>query len=907
MLFLVCLYQTGTCSINLLRGGIEGWFIPKTVIREPFENLTKPTCPVNLPRKGLQLWPASADFFLGMVNTDKLFQKAGKLLQKQKFDSALELFLKILDHEPNNEAVLLNLADLSLRLGQPPDFLRYSSLLTDFYIEREDTAKAIVTCRKILKADPHNVSALAKLAPLLKQSHNQEEAAEAFREAAAALRAEGNSAQALECLRQLVEIEPGNLDAQTELAELAVDTGKPQLGATAFLRASEIARSQGLDGRWAMLAERAHRVDPSNKAGCVAAAEVCLARERACEAAVHLEPICQADPDDPTASKLLCHAYLSLGEYTKAEPLSLKLFQAHPDSIELTEQLIRGLLSHGETSRAVGILLGIKKQMSLRQGKKNEFLALAEQVYHADENNLDILELLPPIYNELNRDGDLRLALARLFNLYLAGERFDKAAETLESILDVDPYGAAHADRLLNLEGHIDAIWYKTIAARISIPGVGHGTTPRFSQESDEEPEADSPASLEDLIVEAEMYHRYHLTAKLKETLKRIDRLHPGAHLDNQSLNELYEMVGFEPAPFECPAAGKPGEPEGASVKLPLEELGKLASIAAIIHRQGTPERVLRTAAEQLGRHVGASRCWITAGPADSTTLTAEYVAPGLAPSDNDAALAVCSFLTEFSSVSSACLSIDNVSAAKDLEPVSPQISQMGIVSLLAAPLMDKEQKVGLLLLEQCQSPRRWTGGEKMLAKSVASQVAIAIHSTRLRRLVRSLAGTDLASGLLPRSAYLDCLLAEARRAVEQSRPLSVCLLEPADAEGLSKKLGAAGMQSYIQRTGSIISSHVRQNDVAIRYGPHTVALCLPDTPLAHSRHLAGKLQAKLCQNKINADYAPDVCAAIGDLTLGPGFDAVDAVTEVINRLETLMETLRKQPEARILVSRFPG
>jgi tetratricopeptide (TPR) repeat protein/GGDEF domain-containing protein len=860
-----------------------------------------------LPRKGLQLSPAYADFFLGMVNTDKLFQKAEKLLQKQKFDSALELFLKILDYDPKNEAVLLNLADLSLRLGQSGDFLRYSSLLADFYIERKDTAKAIVTCRKILKADPHNVSALAKLALLLKQSHNAKEAAEAFRDAAAVSRAEGNSAQALECLRQLVEIEPDNLEAQTELAELAVDTGKPQLGATAFLRASEIARRHGLDDRWAELAERAHRLDESNKAGCVAAAEVCFARGRAREAVALLEPICEAEPDDPAVSKLLCRAYLSVGEYAKAEPLTLKLFQDHPDSIGLTEQLIRGLLSHGETSRAVSLLLGIKEQMSLQQGKKNEFLALAEQIYHDDENNLDILELLPPIYNELNRDGDLRLALARLFSLYLAGERYDKAAETLESILDVDPYGAAHADRLLNLEGHIDAIWYKTIAGRISIPGVGHGITPGLSSESDEEPEPAACASLEDLIVEAEMYHRYHLTAKLEETLKRIDRLQPGAHLDNQSLNELYEMAGFEPAPFERPAADNPGEPEGASVQLPLEELGKLSSITAIIHRQGTPERVLGTAAEQLGRHVGASRCWIAAGPTDSTALTGEYIAPGLAPSDTEAALAVWSFLTEFPAVNSEGWSIDNVAAAKDLEPISPQLSQMGIVSLLAAPLMDKEQKTGLLLLEQCQTPRRWTDGEKVLARSVASQVAIAINSTRLRRLVRSLAGTDLASGLLPRSAYLDCLLAEARRAVEQSRPLSVCLLEPAGIEGLSKKFAVAEVQSYIQQAGSTISSHVRQNDIAIRYGPHTVALCLPDTPLAHSRVLVEKLQAHLCRNKINADYAPDVCAAIGDLFLDPGFDAVDAVTEVINRLEASMETLRKQPNARIMVSGFPG
>jgi len=843
-----------------------------------------------------------------MSNGNKLFRKAEKLLQKQKFDAAFGIYLELFEKEPNNEAVLLNLVDLSLRFGRTEDSLRYSNLLADLYIKRKDFSKAIVTCRKVLKVVSQDISTLAKLALLLEQSRKTSEAANAFRKAATAYHRNGKAAEALDCCQHLVNLEPDNLEAQIELAEVAIETHRPDLAAKALLRAADIARRNENESRWAELADRAHQIAPSNPDGCVAAAEVYLLRDQPSKAIALLEPVAQQKPGDAEASTLLCRAYLAAGEYTKTEPFCMKLFHDQPENVALTEQLIRGLLSQGKTSRAVRLLHGIKEQMYLQQGKTNEFLALAEQIYHADENNLEILELLPPIYSELNRDGDLRLALARLFNLYVAGERYDKAAETLESILDVDPYGATHADRLLNLEGHIDAIWYKNIAGRISVPGLGHGLTPGLSSEpDDEEAESGVPTSLEDLIVEAEMYHRYHLTAKLNETLKNIYRHHPGAHIENQSLNELYELVGFEPAPYERPPAGASGGQEGPAVQLPLEELGKLSSITAIIHRQATPERVLHAAAEQLGKHVEASRCWVAAGPPDSTALTAEYVAPGLAPSDTDATLAVCSFLNHLSATDPDGWSLDNASNVKELEPVAPQLRQMGISSLLAVPLMDKEQKAGLLLLEQCQTPRHWTDGEKMLARTVASQVAIAINSTRLRRLVRSLAGTDITSGLLPRSAYLDCLLAEARRAEEQSRPLTVCLLEPADAAELSKKFGPAEMQACIQQAGSTISSHIRQNDIAIRYGPHTIALCLPDTPVAHSHVLVEKLQARLRQNKSKAGLAPVMSAAVGDIILGPGFDAVDAVTEVINRLEGSLEILRQQPDARIILSHFEG
>ena len=548
---------------------------------------------------------------------------------------------------------------------------------------------------------------------------------------------------------------------------------------------------------------------------------------------------------------------------------------------------------------------GIKEQMFLHHGKRGEFLALAEQIYHADEHNLAVLELLPPLYNELNRESDLRLTLARLFNLYLASEQYDKAAETLESIVDVDPYGAAHFDRLLNLEGHIDEVWYKNIAGRISIHGMGHGLAPGLSEKQDGDPEPGAPSSLDDLIVEAEMYHRYNLASKLERVLQRIDQNYPGAHFDNKSLNELYEMAGFEPAPFERSPVREVSHSAGQEEPAPIEELGKISSITALIHRQSTPEHVLSTAAEQLGRLVDASRCWIAAGSLGSTPLTAEYIAPGLARSDPEMALKVYSFLTVAAAVGPEGWTVDLVQSVKELEPIAPQLLQMGIFSFVAVPLMDKEQRTGLLLLEQCQTPRRWTDGEKAFARTVASQVTIAMNGTRLRRLVRSLAGSDLSSGLLPRSAYLDCLLAEARRAKEQSQPLSVCLMEPSDATSLSRRFSNAEIQSYIQQVGSAISSHLRQNDIAIRYGPYTLALCLPDTPLTHSRIIIEKLQSQLCQVKVTSGVFLDFCAAASELFLGPGFDAVDAVTEVINRLESSMETLGKQPEARVLISSF--
>src|SRR5579872_2120167 len=60
-----------------------------------------------------------------MPSIDKLFDKAEKLLKKQRYDSALEVFAEIHQYDPEDESVLLNLGDISLKVNRTADALRY--------------------------------------------------------------------------------------------------------------------------------------------------------------------------------------------------------------------------------------------------------------------------------------------------------------------------------------------------------------------------------------------------------------------------------------------------------------------------------------------------------------------------------------------------------------------------------------------------------------------------------------------------------------------------------------------------------------------------------------------------------------------------------------------------------------
>ncbi len=851
-----------------------------------------------------------------MADLDKLYEKAEKYLQKQKFDSALEAYAEIYRYKPRDEGVLLNLSDLSLRLNKTSDALRYMGQLADHYIQRNDLVKAVATCRKIVKTSPQDAATWLKIANLQEKAKKVGDAIEAYREALAVYNKSGGTAQAIDCLQHIVKLDPNNLEAHVELGELASRSGQSNLATPAFLTAAQLARQAGNASRWAELVERAHMLDPSDDAAGIAAGEVALLQNRDTDAIGLLEPVIRRQPDNLDVAAFLARAHIKVGDYAKAQPFAWKVYEQRPEQLELVQQLAEGLVQKGQADKALALAQQIRGPL-FKQGKKNEYLSIIEKVYAADESNLATLELLTNLYDEMNREDGLRRSLVRLFNLYLGAENYDKAGDTLERIIDVDPYGEGHGDRLLNLEGHIDKIWYENIASRLQLPSTRATAAATTSAKAG----GAVTEALDDLVIEGEMFLQYQLTSKLSATLEKINQLYPGAEETNPRLQALYEAAGFHPRPGPAgakPAATPPARPAeapraAAAAPAPiqqqsLDELRKISEITANIYREATPQGVLQVAVNEVGRATSASRVWGALGGTDRPpTLTVEYCSPSTPSSDVEAALKIYTTLMSQAASKPDGWAFDDVLQTQILRSVAAEVQKLGIKSLLALPLMDKDQPGGLLVIEQCSGPRAWTPGDNILLSTLATQVVIAVNNTRLRRLVKSLAGTDEETGLLPRSSYIDCLLSEAGRALSHTRPLSVCLLEPENPSELAKALGESGLQRYLKLVAKSLQSSLRQNDIPIRYNPCAIAVVFPDTPLPQGGLAVEKLRRVIAQVKADGATNPNFCSAVCDVHLGPSFDAVDGVTEVINRLETALEQSRREGGRRVFLSKFEG
>jgi diguanylate cyclase (GGDEF)-like protein len=231
-------------------------------------------------------------------------------------------------------------------------------------------------------------------------------------------------------------------------------------------------------------------------------------------------------------------------------------------------------------------------------------------------------------------------------------------------------------------------------------------------------------------------------------------------------------------------------------------------------------------------------------------------------------------------------VNISDTLTAAEVQTIRRPLAELGITSLLALPLMDGEDHIGVLVMMQ-NSARHWHPSEIVVLKTLAEQVVIALNNAGLRRLVRNLSVTDEKSGLLKRASYLDLVLAEAHRATQQATPLTILLMHFGRSAAMVKEFGEQVVEATMEQVGQLFTANIRSNDVAFRYDTTTVAIILGDTAEKEALQAVEKLRKLVSDVRLpGKDHAIPFSAGLAEAVMRNAYDPVDIVTEVINRAE---------------------
>ncbi len=817
-------------------------------------------------------------------------ERAEKLLQKGKAPEALEEFLLVLKDDPENDTVRQLAADLCLSQNRSPDAVKLLGELFERQVNAGDATRASLTYKKLARHGTPTWQQKFRFGQLLEGS-NKKLAVGTYESALSDLAKMDNKKDALPVLERVVVLDASAANF-ARLAELCSEAGESKAAAHAFKRAAQLAGAAGSDP--AAFYERAYQEDSSDEEITLAYGKSLLVQGQVGAAIFVLEPQVIAGRNSVPLREVYAEALLAVGRFAEAEPVMWQLFEENPNRLTQVKALIGQLMDAEQDEAAVALARKVG-QFHAKRGERRQFLGVMQEITAPRRPSIEMLEFLGELYNASNREGDYCQTLLQLCDVYCGRGNFARAAECLDRAAEVDPYEGGHTKRLEALKGKIEEEKYQAIASRFT-------TVTKAAPEPAQAQEATLGAgTLQDLMLQAEILVQYGMRNKAVERLQRIQELFPREEERNEDLQQLYLAAGMTPsyagsaplpaaaAPMVAPAVAAPAASASDSAA-EMRNMTRVAEITRKLYHQASAPAVLTTAVNEIGEHWEVSRCVaIMRTPGSAPTAVQEFCGKGVKEGDALALKDLMAALQDMASTEPIALA--DAQKAPELQSVRKQLTELGATAVLALPLMNGEDSVGMLALVH-KKQRAWPHTDAVILKTLADQMVIALNNAGLRRLVKSLSVTDENSRLLKRGSYLDLLLAESKRAVQHAAALSVLLLQFGRSAALIKDHGEAVVESAMEKIGQHLAANLRTNDLAFRYDTTTIAVILGETAEKEGMLAVEKLRKIISgvrlpgKDAAEKGHAMEFSAGLAEAVVRESYDPVDIVTEVINRAE---------------------
>jgi diguanylate cyclase (GGDEF)-like protein len=840
------------------------------------------------------------------VDIVKQLEKAQRFVEKSRIDEAIEAYQEILVANPNHLESLQSLGDLFTMQKRLDRAAVYYGMLFDRLTAPREEPKAVALYARFLKPHQQPPERVSRFALLLQKQNRAEEAIEQFTSAALAYELSGKGDDALACFVRITQLDSENRDRHIAVGELAERLGNHAAASRGYLRAGQLT-TQNEDEAIEFFS-KAHKLSPNDRSASLLYAQALLRKGDAAAAAALLAPLSEIEKD-ATFLEAYADALMRSGQLDSARTLLERMSNEGMGSHEKAFSLAAEFLRAGKEDQAVDLLAATKKSM-LAARRESEFASAVDQLVEGFPKSLRLAKFWAAFYSEINRETKYFEALGRLFDLSIANDQIPGACEAFEKLVEIDPYDSRNQARMDLMKGRVGDEFLSRVKSRLSNVATHRSDAPALEhrQPKSNKPlavipeEVQTGQTLEDLLVQAEIFVQYSLQSKAIERLQRIVELFPGELGNNERLQGLFEAAHWRPEAGAVPR--RQAEPSRPVIEEPanrattatpyapetLRDLAKISEINQNVFRQPSPRAMLSIAANEVGNYLRAARCIVVVGPpGQPPQMASEFCSTGLEASPANQIVRLIGQIERAAPDPLGGLTLE-ASAA-------PILKEMGLHTSLGVQLTDPEtQSPAGMMIVGFNGPHAWKPNETYFLQSIGDQMLMCVHHTRLRTLVRTLAVADEKTGLLARGSYIDCLLHESQRARTQGVPLALALLQIDGGPELLRQHGEGPFDRYMEQLGKSVQAIVRQTDLAIKYTSWALAVVLTDTPLSGAQMFAEKLKKSVGGLRPPWDGGQlTMSFAVAEAATRQDYDNEDIVTDLINRVEAGLEEARKR------------
>ncbi len=183
----------------------------------------------------------------------------------------------------------------------------------------------------------------------------------------------------------------------------------------------------------------------------------------------------------------------------------------------------------------------------------------------------------------------------------------------------------------------------------------------------------------------------------------------------------------------------------------------------------------------------------------------------------------------------------------------------------LCVPMMAQGEALGMLYLST-QELGRLTETKQLLAVTVAEHIALALANLKLRDSLKSQSIRDPLTGLFNRRYMEESLEREIHRCKRKQLPLSIIMIDVDHFKRFNDTHGHEAGDAVLRELGMFLRSHIRESDIACRYGGEELTLILPEASVEVVWRRAEQLRQGVKHLQVQHNRQP-----LGSITLSLG------------------------------------
>jgi tetratricopeptide (TPR) repeat protein len=444
------------------------------------------------------------------ANKRKILEAARKHAQRGAKDKALKEYQKLLQLDPRDAKLCLEVGDAHRRWGEVDEAVAAYAKVAQQYMKDGFDARAVAVYKQIQNLDPTRYDSYESLAELYQRMGLTAEAINTLQTAADGHHREGRKREALDLLRKMATIDPTNTTSRIKVADLLRQEGLHTEAAAEYREVAAEFERQGDVEALGNILERILEGEPDCIPVVKQLANNLLGRGLADRAEPFAKHALEANPAEPESYELLAQVY-------RAQNRGDEL-------IDVYRRLADVYAQRGDAERAREIRQrfippdGMSAENSGAEGLSQDGSLEAETLHG------DVSEFLEE--STLVGDASGFLQRSTLAGDTPAGASEEELHGDVSELLDSE-FLAGESPSGWNEAGDIEAGGLEGRPADLELPTGEHAAESELVEKTEVALDRDEDVDPEQVLAEASVYLRYGKQEQAIESLERLLEFDP--------------------------------------------------------------------------------------------------------------------------------------------------------------------------------------------------------------------------------------------------------------------------------------------------------------------------------------------------------------------------------------------